>query len=499
MTRVTFSHVSPARAAVDLLLLPVFEDGDAGDDVRSIGEALGADLHSVMDGNGVRPQLGSTCLIPTLGRIPATAVLLLGLGRRAELDGLGLRRAIMKAAPELSRYQRVATTLHTSVTNDGVDVDAAVHAAAEAVALAGYRYPADRSAAAHPQTLTFLDGARRSRSTSRAAEHGRVHADAANRARELVDAPAGEATPEEVAARLKRMAAEVGVRCSVLAVPELRRRGFGAILGVGASSVNQPRLVVLRYEGGGRAPLVGIAGKGITFDAGGLMLKDAAELPDMKFDMAGGAAVAAAVRAAAELRLPVNLVAAIPLAENLPSATAIHPGDVIRHSNGTTTEVWDTDGEGRLVLADALAFLAAQGPAAIVDLATLTSAAEHALGLDLWAVIGNDDGLVRSLLKAGEQEGEPGWQLPLWAGYREHLVSRVADRRNTGASYREGGAILGALFLREFVGDIPWAHIDMAGPTWADHRGGLTEWPRGATGSPARTIMRWLEGWGDRS
>jgi leucyl aminopeptidase len=211
----------------------------------------------------------------------------------------------------------------------------------------------------------------------------------------------------------------------------------------------------------------------------------------MKDDMGGAAAALAAMRGVAQLQPNLNVIAAIPSAENMPGGSAIRPGDVLRHYGGKTSEVLNTDAEGRLVLADALAYLAERKPSAIIDMATLTGAAIIALGTDVWAVMGSDRALIGDLLEAGRTEGEPGWELPLWTDYRRKIESTVADIKNIGGD-RWGGAITAALFLREFVGNVPWAHLDVAGTAFAS--GQDRDWPRGATGSPARTIIRYIEG-----
>jgi leucyl aminopeptidase len=284
------------------------------------------------------------------------------------------------------------------------------------------------------------------------------------------------------------MAKEVGLVSKVWSDAELKRGGFGGIIGVGQGSVNPPRLIELRYEAGGKQAPIALTGKGIAFDSGGLSIKDASGMESMKSDMGGAASILGAMRAIALLKPRVNVIAAIPSSENMPSGSAIRPGDVLRHRNGKTSEVLNTDAEGRLVLADALAYLAEGKPKVIVDTATLTGACMVALGEDLWGAMGNDRRLVRELLAAGEAAGEPGWELPLYEPYRRLIDSEVADVKNVGK--RWGGAITAGLFLREFVGDVPWVHIDIAGPAFAERAGDY--WPKGATGVPVRTLVRYV-------
>jgi leucyl aminopeptidase len=210
----------------------------------------------------------------------------------------------------------------------------------------------------------------------------------------------------------------------------------------------------------------------------------------MKADMAGAAAVLGALLGIARLKPRVNVIAAIPSAENLPGGSAIRPGDVLKHRGGKTSEVLNTDAEGRLILADALAYLAEKKPRCIVDLATLTGACMIALGTEIWGVMGSDDRVIRDLIDAGEDAGEPGWELPLWTSYRRQIDSSVADVKNIGDG-RYGGAITAALFLKEFVGDVPWAHMDIAGTAFWERAGDY--WPKGATGNPVRTIIRYVE------
>jgi leucyl aminopeptidase len=309
-----------------------------------------------------------------------------------------------------------------------------------------------------------------------------------NRVRDLVHAPAGEATPEMLAEVIADWAAEHGAAGQIWTADELARAGFGGVLGVGRGSRNEPRMVEVTHAGAGGRPIA-FAGKGITFDSGGLNLKrDPGELAWMRLDMAGGAAVAAAVIGAAWLSLPVSAVAVVPLAENMPGDGALRPGDVLTHRGGRTSEVMDTDSEGRLIIADVLSYLGERNPEALIDVATLTDAA--GLGPALWAALGNDQTLIGELLAAGDAAGEPGWQLPLPDAYRELLASDSADLRNTPVRGPDS-TVMAAMFLQEFAGDNRWAHIDNGSTAWLEHSFG--PWPEGATGSPARALLRFLE------
>jgi leucyl aminopeptidase len=280
----------------------------------------------------------------------------------------------------------------------------------------------------------------------------------------------------------------MGLKSKVWTEAELKKGGFGGILGVGQGSSRPPRLIELTYDGGRRGAPIALTGKGIAFDSGGLSIKPAEGMEHMKMDMGGAASILATMRAIALLKPRVNVIAAIPSSENMPSGSAIRPGDVLKHRGGKTSEVLNTDAEGRLVLADSLAYLAEKKPRAIIDTATLTGACMVALGEEVWGAMGNDRGLIRDVLAAGEAAGEPGWELPMYEPYRKLIDSDVADIKNIGKRY--GGAITAAMFLREFVGDIPWVHLDIAGPAFSERAGDY--WPKGATGIPVRTLVRYV-------
>jgi len=387
----------------------------------------------------------------------------------------------------------------------GPDRSESVRASVEGFLLGCYRvpragsHPISGGPAAPPGRLTLLtrDTVRPGSEGERTGEwdaaraRGIVTAQAANWVRDLVHAPAAQATPEMLAEVIAGQALAESVAVRIWTADELTRQGFGGVIGVGQGSQNEPRLVEINYAGSGDpGGLIAFAGKGITFDSGGLNLKrDPDEISWMRADMAGGAACAAAVIAAARLALPLAATAVVPLAENLPGAGALRPGDVLTHRGGRTSEVMDTDSEGRLVVADAVAYLAEHHPAALIDVATLTDAA--GLGPALWAAMGTDQALLDEILQAGESAGEPGWPLPLPPAYRQLLFSSAADLRNTPARGSDS-TVMAAMFLREFTGDTPWVHIDNGSTAWLTYETGL--WPEGATGSPARALIRFLEG-----
>jgi leucyl aminopeptidase len=320
-----------------------------------------------------------------------------------------------------------------------------------------------------------------------AAARGRAIAESQNYARGLVARPGNVATPSFLAAQAERMAEELGLRVQVWGPERLRELGFGGLLAVARGSSQEPRFILLEHRGAEGPPFV-VVGKGVTFDSGGISLKPPAGMAEMKSDMAGAAAVFGTLRAAAALGLPKRVVGLIPATENMPSAQALKPGDVIRGLAGISIEVDNTDAEGRLILSDALAYAERLKPKAVVDLATLTGACVIALGHHATGMMTPDDALADALTVAGTATGERVWRLPLWTEYRKQLDSEIADIKNVGG--RPASTITAGLFLKEFVGDFPWAHLDIAGTAWTDEQRPYN--PKGATGIGVRLLIEWL-------
>jgi leucyl aminopeptidase len=308
-------------------------------------------------------------------------------------------------------------------------------------------------------------------------------------ARDLVNEPGNIKSPDYLARQAQQMCAEAGIECTVLGQKELEKEKMGALLGVAQGSVREPRLIVMQYRGGvnGQKPIA-LVGKGVVFDAGGISIKPSEGMEEMKMDMGGGAAVIGTMLAAARLKLPCNLVAVVPAVENMPSGTAIRPGDILTSHSGKTIEVVNTDAEGRLILADAISYVRRFEPALVIDLATLTGACIIALGHHATAVLGNDEKLIESLLRAGERSGERLWQLPLWDEYVEQIKSEVADVKNVGG--RPAGTITAAAFIQKFAEGLNWVHLDIAGTGWEEK--GRPCYPFGGTGVGVRLLSRYL-------
>ncbi|HSL11462.1 MAG TPA: leucyl aminopeptidase, partial [Actinomycetota bacterium] len=481
MTTYAFSSASPASIQAGLLIVPMFEGGIGGPGVDELGVA------SAYAAAKLSGKKGETLLVPRRDGdgFAADAVLVVGAGTRDDADVTTIRRVLGRVGPTARRFGNVATTF-ASIASDADAADA-VQATAEGLGLGAYRFdrlktktkPKD---AGELKRVTVLGHpAWSAPEMKRAAARAGVIVDSVAWARDLVNLPSGDLPPAAIAREAQAMAKATGLTCKVWNETQLKAKGFGGILGVGQGSANPPRLIELTYRGAGtRTTPIALTGKGIAFDSGGLSIKDAAGMETMKDDMGGAASILATMRAIALLKPKLNVIAAIPCAENMPSGTAQKPGDVIRHYGGLTSEVLNTDAEGRLILADALALLAERKPRLIIDTATLTGACMIALGPDIAGAMGNDDALAREVIEAGAAVGEPIWQLPLFRDYRALLDSNVADVRNIGKRY--GGAITAALFLSEFVGDTPWLHLDIAGPAFSEN--GTDLGPKGGTGVP---------------
>jgi leucyl aminopeptidase len=481
-----------ATRAAGALALGIFEGearlgGAAADVDRASGGAIRALLKT---GDFAGRWLESVVLYPSRGK--AKRVLLVGLGPRAAFDA---RRARQTAAVAARRARDLGARVLALVAHGAggtLDPGAAGEAAAEGALLGHYRHTAYRADAGAPALVRveILErDATRFASMREAVERGVRIGEGVCLARDLAATPGQDLTPENLADRAREVARASGARATVLGVPQMERLGMGAVLGVGRGSEHAPRFIVLE-RGAARAkerPIV-VIGKGITFDTGGISLKPRENMHKMKYDMSGAAAVLGLFHALPALDLARPVIGLIPSAENMPGGRALKPGDVLRALDGTTIEVTNTDAEGRLVLADALGYARRFRPAAVVDLATLTGAVSIALGHLAAGLFSEDDALAGELLAAGEASGERLWRLPLWDGYAAEMRSDTADLVNSAA--REGGAILGAVFLRHFARGMRWAHLDIASTAWAPSDRPLER--RGPTGFGVRLLCEWL-------
>jgi leucyl aminopeptidase len=456
-----------------------------------LDQALGGVLAKALHDERFTGELGKVFLLHTLGKLPAGRIAIVGLGERDafSLDRLRLAAAAAARAAQDRRLTRLALA-----PLQHRDWEPAVVAAArtEGAILGTYAFTKYRKEKTHGVDVDLL-AANRAEATALEAgrRRGQIVADAVNYARDLVNEPANVLTPDALAGEARRAARGTKLKVQVWGPQDLKKRGLEVILTVGGASAHTPRLIVMDYVPTRPKRTVALAGKGVTFDTGGVDLKTPEGMATMKEDMSGAAAVLATMRALPLLQPTVRVTAAIAAVENAVGSRAMRPGDVVTAVNGTTIEITNTDAEGRLILADTVAHLAAGEPDEIIDLATLTGAAAVALGPYAAAVMGSDQALVDRLAGAGARAGERLVAFPLYEEYRRAMRSDVADIKNS--SSRQGGAQKGAAFIREFAGKVPWAHIDLAPVAYLDGEEGTTAaQPRGGTGFGVRTLLEYL-------
>ena len=434
-------------------------------------------------------NVGSLTTMLSCPEVAATRVCFYGVGDDCESIS-DLTKALSTAFRHVCSK---ATDSVTIVLPSGFPIETAVTESVSAATIAGSPqavYQADVKRTVPRQLILSGDGLSETPEIAAAVTRGQILGESTNVTRELVNRHAGEIYPESFAERSQVLASEVNLACEVYDDQWLESEKFGAMLAVAQGSSKPARLVVLRHNGGGAdSPTYGLCGKGVTFDSGGLSLKPSDSMKTMKADMAGGATVLGVMLAIARLNLPVNVVGAIGLVENMISGDSYRLGDVLTARNGVTIEVLNTDAEGRLVLADVLSWTADQGATHLIDLATLTGACVVALGEDIAGLFPNDDEWASQILDAAEAEGELVWQLPMHDMFDDQLKSDIADCKNIGS--RWGGAITAAKFLEKFVGNATWAHLDIAGPSYATSSNASRD--GGATGTIVRTLVRLFE------
>lgn len=476
-----FDHTCP------VLVIACFEEQADQPLLARYDRALGGAVAALFRDKEFSGAFGTTKVFPTLGRLAAERILLVGIGKEKDFSPERLRQAGGAAAQALKTI-----SLHTCsvLVPEGQGL---LRAVAEGLALGSYSFNQYRTKPEEKEALHTVSFLLPESSDSGTAEQvldeARLLCQAVRFARDLVSQPGNVATPSWLAEKALEMAALFDIPCHVWDREDIERHGMAALLAVARGSGQQPRFVTFDYRGAGsgKKPVV-LVGKGITFDSGGISLKPREGMERMKNDMAGAAVVMGVLMAAASQKLPVNVVGLIPLAENLPGGNALKPGDVIRSLSEKTIEVVNTDAEGRLVLCDALHHALSYRPAAVIDVATLTGACVVALGNLATGLLSNDEALVRSLRKAGEATGERVWQLPLWEEYGELMKSDIADMKNSGGP--PAGTITAAWFLKNFVGRTRWAHLDIAGTAWEEK--GRHYLPKGATGTGVRLLVEYL-------
>ncbi len=484
----------PEKQKTACVVVGVFDTRKLSDAAKAIDQASGGYISGVLKHGDLDGKLGSTLLLHKVPNVACDRVLLVGLGKAPEFHDKQYRDAVRAAVKALNETGAAEAMLFLSELpvkrhDAGWKVEQAVIVARDAL----YRFDQLKSKqddmARRP--LRRLTLALAGRGDLKAGElglaRGKAVADAMQLAKDLGNMPGNLCTPSHLAERARKLGKSHGLAVEVLERADMEKLGMGSFLSVAKGSRQPPKFIIIQHKGGSKKdkPVV-LVGKGITFDAGGISLKPAGEMDEMKYDMSGAASVLATMQAVAELKLPLNVVALIPTCENLPDGAANKPGDIVTSMSGQTIEVLNTDAEGRLILCDALTYAERFEPVAVVDVATLTGACVIALGHVATGLLANNDALAHELTRAGEAAYDRVWQMPLWADYQEQLKSNFADMANIGG--RPAGTITAAAFLSRFAEKYHWAHLDIAGTAWRSGK------DKGSTGRPVPLLVHFLLG-----
>jgi leucyl aminopeptidase len=475
-----------------LLVVGVYENENDFLYSNGIESILYRTIKEIISNKEFKANLGTSLVLPTMDKGPMKKIMLLGLGKKDKFNNEIARIVSAKAAVKV-REMGISefSILLFSNLDDGL-----IEAISEGVGLSLYsfnRYKTnDNKDELKINRVTILINAEMT-SIQSIVDKTSLLVEAVNFARDLSNLPPNDCSPSQLANIALSIATEYGLKSRIVERYEMESMGLNGIVSVGKGSQYPPKLIILEYHGSNddKRPYL-LVGKGVTFDTGGISLKDSDKMDEMKFDKSGGCDVIAVMKAVASLKLPINVIGLIPSVENMPSSTSYRPGDIIKMYNGKTVEVLNTDAEGRLILADALAFgISTYNPKAVIDLATLTGACIIALGTNVAAVIGTNKKLIDELHNISERTGEKFWELPLYEEFSEQIKSYVADIKNIGG--RPGGAITAASFLSNFTNGLPWMHIDIAGTAWTQEGTYERSYnPKGATGFGIRTLVKLL-------
>ena len=479
-----------AQIEADAIVVNLFEGVDQpGSATAAVDKALDGAIGSLISRGEIKGKFGEVSIVHTLGKLPARKVAIAGLGKRQDFNVDKIRGVAGEFCRALRKVncRKIATILHGAGIG-GMELEASAEAITEGAVLglygfAKYKKPEYEDIA---EMQIVVREEEKVPILELAIGKGKLVADVTNLARDMGNEPANYMTPSRMAEAAKELASKYDLEIKVLDREDMEEMGMGALLGVAKGSDQPAKLIILSYRGDEHSEkALGFLGKGITFDSGGISIKPSEGMWEMKDDMAGAAAVITALGAIAKLKPKINVTAIVPATENLPSGTALKPGDVLKAMNGKTIEVISTDAEGRLILADALSYAQKLGLSPLIDLATLTGACRVALGMLYSGLFGNDRDWIDKVLGAAERTGEKMWHMPMPEEYKEQIKSEIADVKNTGNRY--GGAITAALFLAEFVDNTPWVHIDIAGPRLSTKESGYIV--KGATGFGVRTLI----------
>jgi len=482
---------APASQKTACAILPVFEGRRLKGPTQEINVSCGGLLAQLVKADDASSKLGSTLLVPHLQGTAAERALLVGCGKAADFGAKQLARVLASAGTTLAKCGlREATSYLCYLPVKDLDTYHAARISVETIRTAFYRFRELKSNPEPKPKLTrfavAIPDRRQAKEARRAVSHGRAIAAGMDLARDLGNRPSNICTPSHLARTARSLAKNYeNITVKVLAERDMKRLAMGAILSVTQGAKEPARLIVVEYHGAGpRVAPVALCGKGITFDTGGISLKPPANMDEMKFDMCGAAGVLGTLVALGELQPKLNVVAVIPACENMPSGRATRPGDIVKTMSGQMVEIINTDAEGRLILCDAITYARRYKPGYLLDVATLTGACVVAVGHVYTGLFSNNDALANQLLAAGRRSLDPAWRLPADEEYGESLKSNFADFANSGS--RDGGASIAANFLSRFVGDTPWAHLDIAGVAWRSQAN------KGATGRPVPLLTDFL-------
>ncbi len=462
---------------------------------KKLDSVLSGALSFLFDSGDFVGKLNQTAVLYPEAELKSKRVILLGLGRKEKLDLDKLRQAsgnLCRKAKELK--VKSCSAFLPEIKIKGTAISDFAQAIAEGAILSDYQMAEYKTSGKEDlfrvKVLNLVDEKKVNlKAMMKGAEIGEISANAVNLARDMINHPANYMTPTKLANTAVDLSRKYGFKCEVLSLPEIKKLKMGAFLGVAQGSNQPPKFVIMEHKPRiKRKGTVVLVGKGITFDSGGISLKPSEKMGEMKGDMSGAAAVIATMAGCAQLNLPLHLVALVPATENLPSGTALKPGDIVQSSSGKTIEIISTDAEGRLVLADALSYAHRFEPSAIIDIATLTGACVIALGHVGCGILGNDSKLKGKIKAASQKTGEKVWELPLWEEYDEQIKSDLADIKNSGG--RPAGTITAAAFLQKFVGNYPWVHLDIAGMDLEEKTKPYI--PKGAIGFGVRLFLQFL-------
>lgn len=485
------------EANVEALAVAVFKDEKAnGGFLKELDAAAGGFIASIIKSEEFNGEAGSTALlhIAPKGKIKASRLLLVGVGDKADYN-LPQAAIASGAAARFLRQRNVKSFAFAPRLNE--DSVSVASAAMQGVVTGGFELDKYRTVERNEKSIenfaVFVEGANE-KSVKEGLSRGEIIGESINFTRELCNEPPNILTPSEMASRAKKMAKEVGLKCDILDEAQMQKLGMGSLLSVSDGSEQPAKLIVLRYEPkkstAKKGELLALVGKGITFDTGGISIKAADGMEAMKYDMSGGGTVIGTMRAIALLKPTIPVLGVVAAVENMPDGNATRPSDVVTAMNGKTVEILNTDAEGRLVLADAVAYAEKQGATRIVDMATLTGAVIIALGDVNTGILGNDNDFVNEIIACGKETGENFWQLPVGKEYSKAIKSDIADIKNIGPG-RKAGTIIGAVFIQEFVDKAKWAHLDIAGTAWADNE--RPHQAKGPTGVAIRTLLKLVE------